>query len=90
MDLNSVPFDAVVVVQSLSHVQFFATPWTAAYHAPLSSIISRNLLSFMSIESVMLSNHLIFYHSLLLLLSIFSSIRIFPNELADHIRCPKY
>ena len=49
-----------------------------------------NLLSFTSVESVMLSNHLIFYHPLPVLLSIFSSIRIFPNELADHIRWPKY
>ena len=87
---NNLSYSITVVVQSLSHVQFFATPWTAACHAPLSSIISRTLLSFMFVESVMLSNHLIFYHPLLLLLSIFSSIRIFPNELADHIRCPKY
>ena len=81
---------SIVVVQSLSPVQLFATLWTAACQAPLSSIISWNLLSFTSVESVMLSNHLIFYHPLPVLLSIFSSIRIFPNELADHIRWPKY
>ena len=49
----------IVDVQLLSHVQLFATPWTAALQAPLSSIISWSLLKFMSIESVMLSNHLI-------------------------------
>ena len=51
---------SLLVVQSLSHVWPFVTPWTAACHAPLSSIISQSLLKFMSIESVMLSNHLIF------------------------------
>ena len=56
-----------VVVQSLSHVRLSATPWTAACQAPLSSTISWSLLKFMSIESVMLANHLIFCRSLLLL-----------------------
>ena len=80
----------VVVVQSLSHVQLFMTPWTAAYQAPLSSTISQSLVKFMSIESVMLSNHLILYRPLLLLPSIFSSIRVFSKEPALHIRWPKY
>ena len=88
--LNNNLYSIAVVVQSLSHVQLFATPGTAACQAPLSSSISRNLPSFMSVESVMLSSHLTFYHLLLLLCSIFSSIRFFPNELADHIRWPKY
>ena len=65
----------VVVVQSPSHVQFFATPWTTAHQAPLSSTISRSLLKSMSIESVMLSNHLIFCRPLLLWPSVFPSIR---------------
>ena len=56
-----------VVVQSLSHVQLFATPWTPAHQAPLSSTISQSLLRFMSIESVMLSNHLTLCRPLLLL-----------------------
>ena len=64
-------------------------PWTAARQPPLTSTISRNLLKFMSIESVMLSNHLILYHPLLLLPSIFPSIRVFPNESALFIRWPK-
>ena len=64
---------SVVVVQSLSHVQLFATPWTAAHQAPLSFTISWSLLKLTSIESVMLSSHLILCHPLLLL-SIFPSI----------------
>ena len=77
----------VVVVQSLSRVRLFETPWTAARQAPLSSTITQNLLRFMSIESVMLCNHLIL--CLPLLPSIFPSIRVFSNELALHIRWPK-
>ena len=69
-----------VVVQSLCHVWFFVTSWTAAHQAPLSSIISQNLLKFMSIESVMLFNHPILCCPLLLLPSIFPSIRVFSNE----------
>ena len=69
----------VVVVQSLSHVRFFATPWTAARQASLSSIIFQSLLKFKSIEFMMLSNHLIFCCPLLLP-SIFPSIRVFSNE----------
>ena len=76
----------VVVVQSLNHIQLFATPWTAAHQAPLSSTISQGLLKFISIESVMLSNHFILGRPLLLLPSIFTSIRLFFNESALCIR----
>ena len=79
-----------VVVQSLSHVQLFVTPWTAACQASLSITISRSLFKLMSIESMIPSNHLIFCHLLLLLLSISGSIRVFSNELALQIRWPKY
>ena len=61
------------------------TPWTAAHQAPLSSIVSQNLLKFISIKSVMLSNHLILWQTLLLLPSSFPRIRIFSSELALHI-----
>ena len=67
-------------VQSLSHVRLFATPWTAARQAPLSFTVSQSLLKFMSIESMMTSNHLILCHPLVLLPSIFPSIEIFSNE----------
>ena len=67
----------VVVVQLLSHVWLFPTPWTAACQASLSFTISQGLLKFTSIESVMLSNHLILWRPLLLLPSIFPSIRVF-------------
>ena len=77
-------------VQSLSRVQLFATPWTAARQASPSITISQSLLKLMAIESVMPSNHLILCHPLLLLLSIFPSIRVFPNESALCIRWPKY
>ena len=80
----------VLAVQSLSHVRLFATPWTAAHQASLSFTISQSLLKLMSIESGMPSNHLIFYYPLLLLPSIFPSIRIFSSELALRIRWPKY
>ena len=70
----------VFVVQSISHAGLFETPRTAACQAPLSSTISRSLLKFMSIESMMLSNHLIFCCTLLLLPSIFPSIGAFYNE----------
>ena len=80
----------VVVVQSLSHVQLFATPWTEACQASLSFTISQNLLKFMSIVFVMPSNHLILCCPLLLLPSIFPSIRVYTNELALRIRWPKY
>ena len=77
-------------VQSLNRVQFFATPWTAAYQASLSITNSRSLLKLMSIELVMPSNHLILCRPLLLLPSIFPSIRVFSNESVLHIRWPKY
>ena len=77
-------------VQSLSRVQLFVTPWTAAYQASLSITNSGSLFKLMSIELVMPSNHLIFCHPLLLLPSIFPSIRVFSNESALHIRWPKY
>ena len=67
-----------------------ATPWTAAYQASLSFNISQSLLKLMSIESVMPSNHLILCRPLLLLLSIFPSIRLFSNVWALHIRWPRY
>ena len=77
-------------VQLLSHVQLFAAPWTAACQVSLSIMNYQSLLKLMSIESVMPSNHLIFCHPLLLLPSIFPSIRIFSNESALHVRWPKY
>ena len=80
----------LAVVHSLNCVQLFATLWTTAYQAPLSSTISWTLLKFISTESVMLSKHLIFCILLLLLLSISPSIRIFSNEPAVRIRWPKY
>ena len=67
-----------------------ATPWTAAHQAPLSFTISQSLLKFISIGSVMPSNHLILCHPLLLLPSIFPSIRVFSNELALCIMWSKY
>ena len=66
------------------------TPWTAALQAPLSITNSRSLPKLMSTESVMPSNHLILCHPLLLLPSIFPSIRVFSNEYVLHIRWPKY
>ena len=78
-----------VVVQLLSCV-LFTTPWMAAHQASLSFTISRSLLKLISIESVMLSNHLILCHPLLLLFSIFPSIRVFSNESALHISWSKY
>ena len=77
-------------VQSLSCVRLFATPWTAACQASLSVTNSQSLLKLMSIESVMPSNHLTLCHPLLLLPSIFASIRVFSNDSALHIRWPKY
>jgi len=67
-----------------------ATPWTAAHQASLSITISRSLLKFMSIESMMPSNHLILYRPLLLPPSVFPSIRVFSNELALCIRRSQY
>ena len=70
--------------------RFFVIPWTAACQAPLSSTISWNLLKFMSIESVMLTSQLMLCHPLILLASIFPSIRIFSNQLPLLIRWPRY
>ena len=80
----------VVLVQLLSHIQFFVIPWSTTLQAPLSSTVSCGLLKFMFIESMMLSNHLIPCHPLLFLPSIFPSIRVFSNELALPIRWPRY
>ena len=77
-------------VQSLSHVQLFVTPWTAAHQAFLSTTNSWSLLKLMSIELVMASNHLILFHPLYLPPSILPSIRVFSSESALHIRWPKY
>ena len=77
-------------VQSLSNVWLFVTPWTAALQASLSITNSQSPPKPMSIVSVMLSNHLILCCPLLLLPSIFPSIRVFSNESALHIRWPKY
>ena len=77
-------------VQLLSRVRLFATPWTAACQASLSITNSRSLLKLMSVESVMLSNHLVLYHPLLFLPSILPSIRVFSSESVLQIRWPKY
>jgi len=77
-------------VQSLSHVLLFVTPWTVARQASLFITNSLSLLKLMSIELVMSFNHLILCHPLLFLPSIFTSIRIFPNESVLCIRWPKY
>ena len=77
-------------VQSFSRVWLFATPWIAAHQASLSITNSRSLLKLMPIESVMPSNHLILCHPLLLLPSIFPSIRVFSNESTLHMRWSKY
>ena len=74
-------------VQSLSRVQLFVTPWTAAHQVSLSITNSQSLLNLMSIESVMPSNHLILCCPLLLLPSVFPSIRVFSNESVLLIRC---
>ena len=79
----------ITSVQSLSHVWLFVTPWTTAYQASLSITNSRSLLKLKSIELMMLSNHLIFCHPLLLP-SILPSIRVFSNESVLRVRWPKY
>ena len=83
-------FSIVIVVQSLSHIWLFETLWNAACQTSLSFTISQSLLIFLSIESVMSSNLLILWCPLLLLPSIFSSIRVFPNESPLGITWPKY
>ena len=77
-------------VQLLSHVRLSVTPWTAAHQASLPITNSRRLLKLISIDSVMPSNHLIIYHPLLLLPSVFPSIRVFLSESVLHIRWSKY
>ena len=89
LDILSEFSASVSSVQSLSHVQLFATPWTAARQASLSITTSRSLLKLMSIESVMPSSHLILCCPLLLP-SIFPSIRVLYNESVLCIRWPKY
>ena len=88
----STPFSSVQFssVQSLSHVRLFETPWITTRQASLSITNSQSSLRHTSIESVMPSSHLILCHPLLLLPSIFFSIRVFSNESALHIRWPKY
>ena len=78
------------LVQLLSHVRLFATPWTEARQPSLSITNSWSLLKFMSVNLVIPSNHLILCHPLLFLPSILSSIRVFSSESVLHIRCPKY
>ena len=78
------------VVQSLSHVQLYVTPWSAALQASLSFIISQSFLKLMSIESVMPSNHLTLCCPFILLPSLFPSIRVFSNGLTLLIRWSKY
>ena len=82
--IKLMPFglEGIIVVQFLSRVRFFATPWTAAHQASLSFTISQSLLKLMSVESVMPSNHLVLCHPHLLLPSIFPSIKVFSSELA--------
>ena len=79
----------VIVIQWLSCVWLFATPWTAAYHASVSFTVSWSLLKLLSMELVMPSNHLILCHPLLLLPSILPSIRVFSSESSLHIRWPE-
>ena len=88
--MNDQTLQFVVVVQLLSRVQLFGTPWTAACQASLSFTITQSQLRLMSIELKMPSNHLILCHPLLLPPSIFPSIRVFSNALALHIRGPSF
>ena len=90
LEFSKGPLKHLSSLQKLSHVQLFATLWTAACQASLSFTNSRSLLKLMSIESVIPFNHLILCHPLLLLPSIFPNIRVFSNESALHIRWPKY
>ena len=83
-------FCFIFIIQLLSHIWFFATPWTAAYQASLSFTISQDLLKLRSIELTMPQNHLSLYCPLLFLPSLFPSIRVFSNESALCIRRTKY
>ena len=89
-DSNGLSLSQFSSVQSLSCVWLFVTPWTGAHQASLSITNSQSLLKLMSIKSVMPFSHLILCHPLLFPISIFSSIRVFSNESALHIRWPKY
>ena len=89
-ELSKMQMYIVIAIQLLSRVWLFVTPWTAALQVSLSITNSRNLLKLMSIESGVPSSHLILCRPFLFLPSIFPSIRIFSNESAFHIRCPKY
>ena len=80
----------VIVIQSLSHAQHFATPWTAAHRCSQSFTIAWSLLRLRSIKLVMPSNHLVHFCTLTHLPSIFPRIRVFSNESSLHIRWPKY
>ena len=82
--------ECFLVVQPLSHIWLFATPWTAVCQTSLSFTISWSLLKLMSIQFVMSSNHLILCHHLLLLPSVFPSIRVFSKKSALRITWPKY
>jgi len=90
LEVSIYHIDNIQSVQSFCHVRLLVTPWTAARQASLSITNSWSLPKLMSIESVMPSNHLILYCPLLLLPSIFPSIRVFSNESALCIRWPKY
>ena len=86
-----IPFKYIIsLLQSLSHVRLFATPWTTTHQASLSVTISQSLLKLMSIKSVMPSNHLVLCHPLLRLPSISPSIRVFSKESVLHLKWPKY
>ena len=87
--LPPVPPPHRILFSHLSHVRLFVTPWTAACQASLSSTVSQSLLKLLSIELMMPSNHLILCRPLLLLPSIFPSIRVFSNESDLCIRWPK-
>ena len=92
-DIAKYPLDAKFPfssIQSFSCVRLFVTPWTAVRQASLSITNSQSLLKLMPIESVITSNHLMLCCPLLLLPSIFPSIRVFSNESVLHIRWPKY
>ena len=88
--LNPLTLPQFSSVQSFSHVQLFATSWTAARQASLSITNSQSLLKLMSVDSVTPPNHRILCRPLLFLLSIFPSIRVFPNESVFRIKCPEY
>ena len=83
-------FVVITAVHTVSRVRLFVTPGTAALQASLSFTVFQSLLRFMSFESVMLSNHLILSHPLLILPSVFPSIRVFYNEMALQIMWPTY